>query len=402
MNIACNANRSGLFALKTVKVATMIFFILTYLSLYGGAHLYLLLKVRHSLLPGWGGLPWLSAFVALMVLAPILTRVCERAGLELVARIMAHAGYVWMGLFFAAFSAAFMLDLYRLLLYLAGRALPWDLSFLTLSGRTSLLLALCWGGFVALYGYFEARTIRIERLTMESAKLPVGSREITIAQVSDVHLGMMLSPDRLERIVAGIRGLAPDILVSTGDLVDGDMDGLESMVAPFRELTPPLGKYAVTGNHEVYAGLGQALDFMKAAGFSTLRDEHQPVTEWLTIAGVDDPAVDRSREKARQRETRTLAAIPARAFTLLLKHRPVIQDNSPGTFDLQLSGHVHKGQIWPFNFLTWLNFPVKAGFTQYPKGSALYVSRGTGTWGPPIRFLAPPEITLITLRPPRP
>ena len=102
----------------------MIIFILTYLSIYGGAHLYLLLKVKNSLLPGCGCLPVLSTFITLMVLAPILTRVCERAGLETFARIMAHSGYIWMGLFFTVFSASIVLDLYRLLLYLVDRSFP--------------------------------------------------------------------------------------------------------------------------------------------------------------------------------------------------------------------------------------------------------------------------------------
>jgi predicted MPP superfamily phosphohydrolase len=92
-----------------------------------------------------------------------------------------------------------------------------------------------------------------------------------------------------------------------------------------------------------------------------------------------------------------LLKVPSDRFTLLLKHRPAVDRNSLGLFDLQLSGHVHKGQIFPFNLLTYLFYPVRTGYALYPRNSALYVSRGTGTWGPPIRFLAPPEVTVIEL-----
>ncbi len=108
----------------------------------------------------------------------------------------------------------------------------------------------------------------------------------------------------------------------------------------------------------------------------------------------------RSKESTIPREVpekALLSKVPSDRFTLLLKHRPAVDPESLGLFDLQLSGHVHKGQIFPFNLLTHLFYPVRTGFTLYPQNAALYVSRGTGTWGPPIRFLAPPEVTVIEL-----
>jgi predicted MPP superfamily phosphohydrolase len=159
--------------------------------------------------------------------------------------------------------------------------------------------------------------------------------------------------------------------------------------------------FAVTGNHEFYAGLPQALSFTEQAGFRLLRNEAISLDNALTLAGVDDPAALHGVERKGVPEHDLLQGVSRGRFTVLLKHRPVMDTTSLGLFDLQLSGHVHKGQIFPFNLLTHLFYPVKMGFSTYANGSSLYVSRGTGTWGPPIRFLAPPEITVITLVRPR-
>jgi len=167
----------------------------------------------------------------------------------------------------------------------------------------------------------------------------------------------------------------------------------------FRELQPPLGMVAVLGNHEYYAGLGSSRRFLKQSGFQVLQDQAALVGEYLALVGVDDPAAKRFGKNGIADETHLLSDIPHGRFVLLLKHRPVAAQASLGKFDLQLSGHVHKGQIFPFNLLTWLQFPVRAGMNQLAGGSRLYVNRGTGTWGPPIRFLAPPELTVIDLVP---
>jgi len=164
-----------------------------------------------------------------------------------------------------------------------------------------------------------------------------------------------------------------------------------------RDVRPRYGKFAITGNHELYAGLEPSRGFMRSAGFKILQGEEFTIPGLITIAGVDDPVIKRFSGAAVDEEQRLLAGFPKDTYTLLLKHRPALQEASIGRFDLQLSGHVHKGQLFPFNLLTYLFYPVKAGINHYPQNTLLYVSRGTGTWGPPIRFLAPPEVTIIEL-----
>jgi predicted MPP superfamily phosphohydrolase len=159
--------------------------------------------------------------------------------------------------------------------------------------------------------------------------------------------------------------------------------------------------YAVLGNHEYYAGLDTSLEFLRSAGFRVLRREGVEVFPSFALYGVDDPAGARWGDTSGSDEQGFLPKGVERPYTLLLKHRPAIHVESRGRFDLQLSGHVHKGQIFPFNFLTYLSFPVNSGMNLLGDGAFLYVSRGTGTWGPPVRFLAPPEVTVIDILPVR-
>jgi predicted MPP superfamily phosphohydrolase len=375
-------------------------FLITFFLIYGGTHLYFFLKVRGAFAPGTVNSLLLGLFLLVMVLSPVLVRVLEKEGLELPARLMAYTGYLWMGFLFLFFSAAIALDIYHLLLHAVAYLSHRDLARFFLSKRFAVAIPLVWAVATACYGYFEALDIKRERLVIETAKIPPSVGKLTIVQVSDLHLGLIVRKERLERIVAQIRAASPDILVSTGDLVDGEINRLTGLAELLTDIKPRYGKYAVIGNHEAYAGLWKALTFTEKAGFRVLRGESAVAGGLVNIAGVDDPVIRRISNEAPASEKRLLETLDRGRYTLLLKHRPAVDPASLGLFDLQLSGHVHKGQIFPFNLLTHLFYPVKMGYSRYPSGSSLYVSRGTGTWGPPIRFLAPPEVTVIELRHP--
>jgi hypothetical protein len=165
----------------------------------------------------------------------------------------------------------------------------------------------------------------------------------------------------------------------------------------FRSIPAPLGKYAVTGNHEFYAGIGSALAFTRRAGFTVLRGEMVVVEKVLRIAGVDDPTGEALDSDPRPSEAEILGGAASSLFTLLLKHRPVVSAEARSRIDLQLSGHTHRGQLFPFRLLVRFSYPFLAGLYTFEEGGALYVSRGTGTWGPRMRFLSPPEITVIDI-----
>jgi hypothetical protein len=238
-------------------------------------------------------------------------------------------------------------------------------------------------------------------VALTSDKLPAGRAPLRVVLLSDVHLGALVGAGRLRRILARVTALAPDIVLSAGDLVDGQADHLNRLAPVLAGLHPPLGKFAVIGNHECYVGLTHALEFHARAGFTVLRGAAVEVTSGFAIAGVDDPAAARPGAPAATDERALLAALAAGRFVVLLKHQPVVAAGSAGHFDLQLSGHVHQGQIFPFGLFVRLMYTARTGLTELPAGGRLYVSRGTGTWGPPMRVLAPPEITLIEIAPSR-
>ena len=250
---------------------------------------------------------------------------------------------------------------------------------------------------VTLYGLAEASQVRLEAIKIKSAKLPAEIGTLTIAQISDVHLGLIMRERRLIKILNRIKASRPDILVSTGDLVDGEICHMEGVMSLLQDFQPRFGKYAVTGNHEYYAGLKRALECTEQAGFKILRGEVVNVADAINIAGVDDPQGKSFADYEPIDEKELLAKADSSRFTLFLKHRPNVDSNAIGRFDLQLSGHTHKGQIWPFTLLVRRFFPRMAGSFPLGRGSWLHVSRGSGTWGPPIRFLAPPEVTVIEI-----
>jgi uncharacterized protein len=375
----------------------MTMFLIFFFSVYAGMHIYAFHKAKSAVLFGTKTGICTGLFMLLMIMAPFIVRYLERAGLETYARIAAFIGYTWLGVLFLFFSCAVAIDVYRFLVYFAGFVLQKNVSIITPSAKISFFVPLLLSAAIGTYGYFEAENIKAEKIVIISSKIPKETGSLRIVQISDIHLGLLIREKKLKKILDEVKSLKPDILVSTGDLVDGQVCRLKELEALFQEINPRYGKFAITGNHEFYAGLKDALCFIENAGFIILRGESMNIGGLINIAGVDDPVGSVSRISKNISEKELLANLRNNMFTLLLKHRPVVDKESYGLFDLQLSGHVHKGQIFPFSIITWLYYPVASGTAHLMDNSYLYVSRGAGTWGPPIRFLSPPEVTLIEL-----
>ncbi|MBW2514566.1 MAG: metallophosphoesterase [Deltaproteobacteria bacterium] len=372
-------------------------FLVIYLSVYGGTHFYAFVKLKNGLsLNAWAS-ACLAVFMGVMVLAPILMRLAERHGNELIARGMAYVGFIWMGLLFVFVSVLFFFDIYRFFLSIGRFVFHTYLLSITPTAGFVCGVSLLTACSVMAYGFFEALNIRLEHVSITTDKLPNNLDNLKIAQISDIHLGVMVGERRLKKILDKVRAAAPHILVSTGDLVDGRMENPDILAGMLREIETPLGKYAVTGNHEYYSGLSRALDFTQNAGFVLLRGETRTLSNSIHIAGVDDPAGKSRGTAGSHSESRLLSTLSSDLFILLLKHQPLVDNNSAPRFDLQLSGHTHNGQIFPFSLLTRLFYKTHPGLNRLPAGSFAYVSRGSGTWGPPARFLSPPEVTLIEI-----
>ncbi len=375
----------------------MSLFLVTFFLIYGSVHAYALFKARSALGFGWGATIAVSLLLALLVAAPLIVYFLARHGMEGAARVVSWIGYVWMGLLFFFFWMSLSVDAANLAARVAGAAAGRRILPHLVGGPAPFLAVVALAVAFGAYALVEAAHIRVERVRIASDKVAAGAAPLRIAQISDVHLGLIVRRARARAIADLVRREHPDVLVCTGDLVDGDINHLDGLAEILGGIDAPLGKYAVTGNHEFYAGIDQALDFTRRAGFTVLRGESVTAPNGLRIAGVDDPTAAAFGFDLRRSEANALGEKPSPGFTLFLKHRPWLSDSSRGLFDLQLSGHTHDGQIFPFRLFVRITYPLLAGLRALDGGGFLYTSRGTGTWGPPMRFLAPPEVTIITL-----
>lgn len=356
-------------------------------TIYGAMHLYAFSKVwlvfPHSL---WLSVSLLTLGIA-MTLSPILLWQISRQDMHGAAMAISWAVYLWMGFLFLFCCTALVFDLCNLLAAISGLKWPLGASVVLLSVTIIALVLMS-------YGVISARQIQIDEIIISTNKLSPSVGRVTIAQISDLHLGVMLGDKFLQRIIEKLHELKPDIVVATGDVIDGQGDDLNALAQQFLSLQPRMGLYAVTGNHEYFIGLKNALAFLHNAGFTVLRDE-SAATGGIVLLGVDDKTVPPMGQEIEPASRNMLASFISKDFTVLLKHQPVVDNEIP--FDLQLSGHVHGGQIFPFGLLTRMVYGVHTGLTRLADGRLLYVSRGTGTWGPPVRLFAAPEITLITI-----
>ncbi|MBW2645256.1 MAG: metallophosphoesterase [Deltaproteobacteria bacterium] len=373
----------------------MFLFLLSFFLIYGGMHVYAYCKAKSALQFTPGVAVTLAAFMTLMTPAPILVHFLKSWGFEFAARLLAYGGYTWMGFLFLFFSSSLAMDCYNVLVRLLGVLPRVDTSRFVVTGKKPFFVLLLLVVSIGCYGLFDARHIRTEKIKIVTSKLPPGLDRITIAQVSDIHLGLTVRHSFLEKVIAIVNTANPDLLVSTGDLVDAQINHLTGLAELFQQVKPRYGKFAITGNHEFYAGIKQAIAFTERAGFKVLRGEGITVKGLFNIVGVDDPAgIGRGQVNPKE-ETEVLGSVSQNLFTLFLKHRPEVHEDTVGLFDLQLSGHTHRGQIFPFSIITKLAYPMQNGLHRLTGGAVLYTNRGTGTWGPPMRFLAPPEVTII-------
>ena len=352
------------------------FFIAVQLSI--GYYLYA------SVVDGIGRQSWLLASViALCVGCLLAALLMERTRWFRHSLLASKIGYSWMGVSFIFLSVALLLD-----------AIQWFMP--TLDDGLALYFLAGLGFPLSIYGYVSARSVNTRKVKLSSSKI---ASPIRIVQISDLHLGDSSSPTNIRQVAATINTFDADLIVSTGDLFDGYLPLMQPYVELLKNLqNAPLGKFAVCGNHEFYADIDACLDLTREAGFQVLRNESVSLSDELTLIGMDDPTTRRntSREKV---DEATFKNVDPSTFRIFLYHRPSIRPDRFDKFDLQLSGHTHGGQIFPFHYLNKIFYRAKPGLSQLDQETYLYLSRGTGSWGPQFRVFAPPEITYITIAP---
>jgi predicted MPP superfamily phosphohydrolase len=308
------------------------------------------------------------------------------------------------GLFMVGFSSSLLVfTLLRDLLLLVGALTLAPAHEYTLRSATAMVVV----GLAVIataVGFAAARRrARIVNVDVPIPNLPAALHGFSIAQISDVHVGHSIRREYVDAIVDAVNGLHPDLIAVTGDIVDGPVGELGSHTAPLGRLSARHGTFLVTGNHEYYAGAGPWIAEFRRLGLIVLLNEHAVLTHDgapLVIAGVTDFSSHHFNPRQRSDPAAALAGAPANAGArILLAHQPrSAAAAATAGYDLQLSGHTHGGQFWPWNLFVRFQQPFTAGLHRLNQ-LWVYVSRGTGYWGPPNRFGAPSEITRLRLVP---
>jgi predicted MPP superfamily phosphohydrolase len=318
---------------------------------------------------------------------------------------VAFAGYAWLGIMFLLLTVVFSGDLLRLLASVARsllRAKPFDAQRRELLARTgAAATGLVVGGLAAAALRSAAQPVEVRRVPVRLGRLPPEHDGFKIVQLTDVHVGPTIGRAFVEEIVNRANALAPDLIAITGDLVDGSVSHLAHAIEPLTTLRASHGVFFVTGNHEYFSDAEAWMNELNRLGIRVLRNERVVIgngTSSFDLAGVDDHSAERyGGPTSRVALARALEGRDPGRELILLAHQPrTLLDAEPFGVGLQISGHTHGGQIWPFNFIVQLQQPYVAGL--HRRGEAqIYVSRGTGYWGPPMRLGAPAEITEIRL-----
>ncbi len=367
----------------------MFLFLSLAILLYAVPHAALYAWIRRAL-PPWPPLRMAVLLVILALMAAFYIGFALFRADHPTARFVLPLAFLWMALVFWAFCAGSVTELWNL----SARIVPHLVSPLAPRRQILFMSYACLGAL--LWSSAEARTLRIRRFTLPL--LPPTTSPLRIAHFSDLHLGGLAPRNHALRIVRALESLAPDMVLSSGDFMDAPVAHITAELDRFAALRPPYGKYGVLGNHEFYQGLDQALHAHQRAGFRLLRGEWIEAAPGLLLAGVDDRDGHRLGHPTASDENRALPVGPSGScIVILLKHRPSTTAAAASRADLQLSGHTHGGQIFPFDFFVRLLNPRLAGWHTVPPRLRLYVSQGAGFWGPPLRLFAPPEITLIEL-----
>ena len=368
----------------------------------------------HALI-AWRLLPDLSFLLALAVGGSLLVSALlvpqglrrQHAAHGSLGTTLTWLGLLCMGLFSSLLVLTFVRDAGLVIVGIAqALGLIVDMPTVrTVSAQTVPALAL----LMTALGFWNARrTAAVLRVDVPVTNLPATLQGFTVAQISDVHVGPTIKTHYLQRIVDRVNSLGANMVAITGDLVDGSVKELGHHIRPLSQLQSTHGSFFVTGNHEYYSGAHSWIAALRHLGIRVLMNEHvviqhskdsqDPEPATVVVAGVADYSAHHFDENHRSDADAAMANAPEHAvFKLLLAHQPrSAAAAEKAGFDLQLSGHTHGGQFWPWGYLVRFQQPFTAGL--HKLGTLwVYTSRGTGYWGPPKRFGAPSEITLLRL-----
>lgn len=369
----------------------------------------LIYYIRRRLVVDTGLTGWkkgaLTIWIGLLPAPLIILNLTNAGGPPTIAGPLAWPTYIGQALIMLAFGALLVVDVAKIVTWIARKAMkatPLDPSRRQALARiTGAAVSTAVVGHVA-YGMTRALgDAEVVDVPIELAKLPRALDGFTIVQLTDVHVGGTIRKEFIEELVARTMELKPDLIALTGDFVDGSVEELAPHVAPFAKLSAPHGVYFITGNHEYYSGADAWIAKWTELGIRVLRNERVSIERdgaAFDLAGVDDHGAHRYARDHGMDVAKAVEGRDTSRALVLLAHQPrQVHVAAKHGVDLQLSGHTHGGQVWPWHYIVSLQQGGLLSGIYTIGNTQLYVSRGAGYWGPPVRVGAPPEITKVRL-----
>ena len=329
----------------------------------------------------------------------IIGQILERGEATLLTRIVTHIGSVWLSVFLYLLLFVIFTDIIRLVNHFFP-FFPERISLRFTNGQILFMTGAVLSLSITIAGYFNARYPRVTKTVIETRKGINGHKELKVVFISDVHIGAVTGKKRINEMVGSINELNPDIVIFGGDLVDHNPRFVKAFNAGeiLQKIKSKYGIFAVAGNHEFIGNAEISISYLEKYGIKYLRDTIITIGENIRIAGRDDRDKVRFTGENRKALNAIIPSADNKAFTILIDHQPVEYDKAlDAGVDLMLSGHTHRGQLWPFGYITGAIYENDYGLIK--KGNSyFYTSTGYGSWGPPVRTGNRPEIVEITIR----
>jgi uncharacterized protein len=380
-----------------MKKSQFITFFSIVLTIYGSINYYIFIT-------GWNAIPghcriYYAITFLFLALSFIAGRFLERRFLNRVSSLFVWIGSFWLAWFVYLLLFVLLIDILRLINFI----IPFfPAIFFNDPEETKYYLFYIVSAvsfIIVIGGYLNARTPRIKELNITINKQAGSFKNITMAIASDIHLGTIICRSRLEKIVDKINSVNADIVLLPGDVVDEDIGPVikQNLGETLRKIKSKYGVYGITGNHEYIGGVEPACKYLVEHGIVELRDSYVKIADSFYLIGREDRAIKGFTGKLRKNLDAIMEGIDKNLPLILMDHQPVkLAEAETSGIDLQLSGHTHHGQLWPFNFITKKVYELSWGYKK--KGNThYYVSCGVGTWGPPIRTGNKPEIIYLNL-----
>jgi predicted MPP superfamily phosphohydrolase len=380
------------------RTAGFIIFFTIVLGVYFGGNFYIYKRAIQALHSGGTFLFLFRIFLLALILAFPVGHLVDHYCRCQASNFLSVIGSFWLAPMLYFFLTLVLIDLFRVINHYFMIFPQFINTNPVTAGRVLFIGVFLLVSLTLFFGFKSARNVKITRIDITLKKLSREHNALNIVQISDMHLGTIIHKKRLIEIVDKANALDPDLVLITGDLVDESVDRLEDMVEPLSKIKSRLGVYAVTGNHEFYAGVDQAVRFMEQAGVRVLRNRYVTIDSILNLVGLDYITPEQQSARKDPPLESIMRDMDKSLPTILMYHAPVrLEKAEAAGIDLQLSGHTHKGQLFPFNFITNLVYTIDSGYARIGN-MQIYVSNGVGTWGPPVRVGAPPEIVQIRLK----